>query len=95
MIRCKGCGRIAQMTYHEEIDNCPYCASDSWHIYHLQPGFYPEYNKRLMKLIQQSPFPPRGRCFVTPRGRFVPLGVLRLAGEQPDQDEKEEGAEKK
>jgi hypothetical protein len=95
MIKCLACGRMASMTYHEEIDSCPYCASDSWHIYHLQPGFYPEYNKRIMKLIQQSSIPPKGRCFITPKSRIVPLGLLRLPSEEATKlEEGEKGGDK-
>jgi hypothetical protein len=79
MIKCQTCGRIAQMTYHEVLENCPYCASESWHIYHLKPGYYPEYNKRMMKLISQASNKPKGRCFVTPKGKIVNLGQLREA----------------
>ena len=88
MIICTACGRFAQMTYHEELESCPYCASDSWHIYHLQEGFYPKHNMRAMKAIRSSPMPPRGRCFLTPKGKMLQLGILR-GGE-----EDEEGAEK-
>ena len=88
MIVCNDCGRFAQMTYHEELDNCPYCASDSWHIYHLQEGHYQKHNIRAMKAIRTAPMPPRGRCFLTPKGKMVQLGVLR-GGADDDEAERE------
>ena len=89
-IICTNCGRTAQMTYHEQLDNCPYCSSESWHIYHLQPGSYPTYNTRLMKAIQGSVPPPRGRCVHTPKGKVVSLGLFRGG---VDEDERQHESE--
>ena len=94
MIECQQCGRFAQMTYHEQIETCPYCASDSWHIYHLQAGHMPTHNMRAMKAIKQSPVPPRGRCFLTPRGRMVSLGLLRGGSDDDGADEAKDRAKR-
>ena len=84
-IVCRACGRFAQMTYFEQLDNCPYCASDGWHIYHLQSGQYPTYNTRLMKAIDTMQPPPRGRCIFTPKGKVVPIGLFKGGREEEEE----------
>ncbi len=77
MVKCLNCSRAFITSYQEEIPNCPYCSSESHHIYHLRPGFFPTYNKRIMMLLRQQRHNPKGRCFLTPKGFFVPLGGMR------------------
>src|SRR3990172_124933 len=94
MLKCEGCGRTAQMTYQEVLANCPYCASDSWHIFHILPGFMPTHNARAMKEIRESTVPPRGRCILTPKGKMIPIGLLRGGGEEDDKAARDKGKAK-
>ena len=89
MVKCIACGRVYMTSYQEEIPNCPYCSSESHHIYHLRPGFMPSWNKRFIKLLQQQRHQPKGRVFITPKGFFVPVGGLRHYGAQAEAESEE------
>ena len=91
MIRCTYCGRIHITSYEEKIKSCPYCASDSHHIYYFRKGFMPTYNKKVMALYKKSHGQPFGACFITPRGYIVPVRSLRfLSQEEKEEAEREE-----